>query len=76
MTAPNAGITDPTVAPFPWWASGISARSRGAAAGRLRSFELVVIPGLLQTEEYACAVLSTQIGASEEEISDAVAGRI
>jgi hypothetical protein len=38
--------------------------------------ELVVIPGLLQTEEYARAVLSTQIGASEEEISDAVAGRI
>ena len=59
---------------YPGWFAGWPEKE--AAARRLRSFELVVIPGLLQTEEYAGAVLSTQIGASEEEISDAVAGRI
>jgi transcriptional regulator with XRE-family HTH domain len=59
---------------YPGWFAGWPEKE--AHARRLRSFELVVIPGLLQTEEYARAVLSTQIGASEEEISDAVAGRI
>ena len=59
---------------YPGWFAGWP--DKEAAARRLRSFELVVIPGLLQTEDYAGAVLSTQIGASEEEIGELVAGRI
>jgi len=47
-----------------------------AHAKRLRSFELVVVPGLLQTEAYARAVLSTRVGATEEELDEAVALRI
>ena len=34
-------------------------------ARRLRNFELVVVPGLLQTEAYARAVLSTRVGATD-----------
>jgi transcriptional regulator with XRE-family HTH domain len=47
-----------------------------AQARRLRSFELVVVPGLLQTGDYARAVLSTRVGATEDEIDDAVAARL
>ena len=47
-----------------------------ARARRLRSFELVVVPGLLQTETYARAVLSTRVGATEDEIDEAVAARL
>lgn len=60
--------------PYPGWFAGWPEKE--AAARRLRSFELVIVPGLLQTGEYARAVLSTRVGASEEEISEAVAGRI
>jgi transcriptional regulator with XRE-family HTH domain len=49
---------------------------REAQARRLRSFELVVVPGLLQTEAYARAVLSTRVGATEDEIEEAVAARL
>ena len=47
-----------------------------AQARRLRSFELVVVPGLLQTGDYARAVLSTRVAATEDEIDDAVAARL
>lgn len=47
-----------------------------AQAKRLRSFELAVVPGLLQNEDYARAILSTRIGVTEEELDEAVAGRI
>jgi transcriptional regulator with XRE-family HTH domain len=47
-----------------------------AQARRLRSFELVVVPGLLQTEDYAHAVLSTRVGATEDEIDETVAARL
>jgi transcriptional regulator with XRE-family HTH domain len=47
-----------------------------AQARRLRSFELVVVPGLLQTEAYARAVLSTRVGATEDEIDEAVTARL
>jgi len=36
MIAPSVGITDPTAAPFPWWASGISAR-----CGQMKGMEAV-----------------------------------
>ena len=45
-------------------------------ARRLRNFELVVVPGLLQTEAYARAVLRTRVGATEEEVDEAVAARL
>jgi transcriptional regulator with XRE-family HTH domain len=45
-------------------------------ARRLRNFELVVVPGLLQTEAYARAVLRTRVGATEEELDEAVAARL
>ena len=45
-------------------------------ARRLRSFELVVVPGLLQTEAYAQAILSTRVGATTEELDEAVAARL
>jgi transcriptional regulator with XRE-family HTH domain len=49
---------------------------REAHARRLRSFELVVVPGLLQTKPYARAVLSTRVGGTAEELDEAVAARI
>src|ERR1700761_4582770 len=45
-------------------------------ARRLRDFELAVVPGLLQTEAYARAILSTRVGATEEELNEAVAARL
>lgn len=45
-------------------------------ARRLRSFELAVVPGLLQTEDYARAILSTRIGITAEELDEAVKGRL
>jgi transcriptional regulator with XRE-family HTH domain len=45
-------------------------------ARRLRNFELVVVPGLLQTEAYARAVLCTRVGVTEEELDEAVAARL
>jgi transcriptional regulator with XRE-family HTH domain len=47
-----------------------------AAAKTLRWFEPLVIPGLLQTEDYARAILSTRIGDTEDEIDEMVAARM
>ncbi len=47
-----------------------------ALATSLRWFELVAVPGLLQTEDYARAVLRTQVMASDEEIADMVKARM
>jgi transcriptional regulator with XRE-family HTH domain len=47
-----------------------------AHARRLRSYEPVVVPGLLQTEAYARAVLSTRVGATADELDEAVAARM
>jgi transcriptional regulator with XRE-family HTH domain len=46
------------------------------AAIALRTFELVMIPGLLQTDEYARAVLRTRIGDTDEEIDAMVGARM
>src|SRR6201996_624493 len=45
-------------------------------AHRLRSFALVVVPGLLQTDAYARAILGTRVGATAEEVNEAVAARL
>jgi transcriptional regulator with XRE-family HTH domain len=47
-----------------------------AQARRLRSFELVVVPGLLQTEADARAILCTRVGATEDELDEAVDARM
>jgi transcriptional regulator with XRE-family HTH domain len=60
--------------PFPgWFARWPDAES---AARTLRSFEPLIIPGLLQTEDYARALLSTRVGESEEQIDAMVAARL
>ncbi len=42
----------------------------------MRTFELVAVPGLLQTEEYARAMLSTQLMATADEIEEMVTARL
>jgi transcriptional regulator with XRE-family HTH domain len=45
-------------------------------AKRLRWFESLLVPGLLQTEEYARAVFRTRFGATGQEIDEQVAARL
>jgi transcriptional regulator with XRE-family HTH domain len=47
-----------------------------AAATQLRLFEHSVVPGLLQTEEYARAVLATRPGVTEDDLAEMVAARV
>lgn len=47
-----------------------------ATARSLRWFEPLVVPGLLQTEQYARAILSTRIGETAGQIEQLVAGRM
>jgi transcriptional regulator with XRE-family HTH domain len=47
-----------------------------ASATRLRFYGLAVVPGLLQTEDYARAVFRTRFGATDEEVDERVAARL
>ena len=47
-----------------------------ATATTLRSYELITVPGLLQTENYARAVLSTRVKATEDDIAEMVDARL
>ena len=47
-----------------------------ATAKALRTFELVAVPGLLQTEAYARAMPGTQLMATADEIEEMVAARL
>jgi transcriptional regulator with XRE-family HTH domain len=47
-----------------------------ALATQLRLFEYAYIPGLLQTEDYARAVLAEQPGIRDDELAEAVAARM
>jgi transcriptional regulator with XRE-family HTH domain len=47
-----------------------------AAAKALRWFELVTVPGLLQTEDYARALFRTQVGLTDDELDELVAARL
>jgi transcriptional regulator with XRE-family HTH domain len=47
-----------------------------AAATMLRWYEPLILPGLLQTDQYAHAVFRTRIGDTDEEIDDMVAARL
>jgi transcriptional regulator with XRE-family HTH domain len=60
--------------PFPGWFADWP--DKEAEAKRLRNFEPLVIPGLLQTEAYARAILSTRLDSTPEEIEQAVTARM
>jgi transcriptional regulator with XRE-family HTH domain len=45
-------------------------------AKRLRWFEPLVVPGVLQTEDYARAIFRTRFGITSEEIEEQVAARL
>ncbi|HEY1920562.1 MAG TPA: helix-turn-helix transcriptional regulator [Streptosporangiaceae bacterium] len=47
-----------------------------AMATMLRWYEPLILPGLLQTDQYARAVFRTRIGDTDEEIDDMVAARL
>jgi transcriptional regulator with XRE-family HTH domain len=59
---------------YPGWFAGWP--DKEAQARRLRWFEPLVVPGLLQTEAYTRAVLSTRMGATAEELDESVAARM
>lgn len=59
---------------FPGWFQGWPAKE--AAALRIRSFGLVVIHGLLQTEDYARAIISTRVGIPADQLDEEVAARL
>jgi len=47
-----------------------------AAATALRWYEPLIVPGLLQTEDYARALLRTRVGDTDEQIDEMVAARM
>ena len=49
---------------------------REARAVSLKNYQLAVVPGLLQTEDYARALLTDKIGRSPDEVDDLVAARM
>jgi transcriptional regulator with XRE-family HTH domain len=59
---------------FPSWVQDWAARETQAAT--LRWFEPLVVPALLQTEDYARAICQTRFGLSAEEIEAQVAARL
>jgi transcriptional regulator with XRE-family HTH domain len=61
-------------APYPVWFRPYAEIE--AAAAQLRLFEHSLVPGLLQTEEYARAVLSTRPDVTEDELAELVAARM
>src|SRR6266536_3250059 len=56
---------------YPEWFADWAGREGEATT--LRSFQPLVVPGLLQTEDYARAIFSTRIGVTEDEIDESVA---
>src|SRR6266568_2265640 len=61
-------------APFPSWFRPFAQHEAEATA--LRTFQLVLVPGLLQTGDYARALLSTRVGATEDEADQLVTARL
>jgi transcriptional regulator with XRE-family HTH domain len=59
---------------YPGWFAGWPEQE--AEATTLRTFELVVVPGLLQTQDYARALLANRIGGSPEHTDEIVAARM
>jgi transcriptional regulator with XRE-family HTH domain len=61
-------------APFPAWFRDWVEAEREATS--LRTWHPSLVDGLLQTEEYARALLSARMGASDDEVEQMVAGRM
>jgi transcriptional regulator with XRE-family HTH domain len=61
-------------APFPSWFRPFAQHEAEATA--LRTFQLALVPGLLQTADYARAVLRTRVGATEDEIEQHLTARL
>ena len=61
-------------APFPSWFRPFAQHERDATS--LRAFEHSLVPGLLQTTEYARALLSTHMGISGDEVEQLVTARM
>jgi len=59
---------------YPSWFEDWLASEREAK--KLRTFEPMLVPGLLQTEDYARAVFSARFGITDEEINEQVAARL
>jgi transcriptional regulator with XRE-family HTH domain len=60
--------------PYPLWFQEWALKEGEAAA--LRFFEPQVVPGLLQTADYARAIFRTRLKTSDEEIDEQVAARL
>ncbi|HEX4833995.1 MAG TPA: helix-turn-helix transcriptional regulator [Trebonia sp.] len=59
---------------FPGWFAGWPGME--AVARRLRNFESMVIPGLLQTEGYSSAIISARLGITVDELHEEVDARL
>src|SRR5215472_4877613 len=59
---------------YPSWLQEWASLEREAK--RLRGFESLIVPGLLQTEDYARAVFGTRFGVTAEDIEQQVAARL
>jgi transcriptional regulator with XRE-family HTH domain len=59
---------------YPGWVTDLAEKEREASTIRL--FGLAVVPGLLQTEDYMRALMSTRFRITEDEIEERVAERI
>jgi transcriptional regulator with XRE-family HTH domain len=60
--------------PYPSWFEDWVASERQAK--KLRWFGSLLVPGLLQTEEYARAIFRTRFGVTDEEVDEQVAARL
>jgi DNA-binding XRE family transcriptional regulator len=60
--------------PIPGWFADWPGKE--AEARTLRAYEPLLVPGLLQTERYAYALLRTRVGDSDEEIGEMVSARM
>jgi transcriptional regulator with XRE-family HTH domain len=60
--------------PYPGWFENWPQYE--ATARTLRTWQLVAVPGLLQTEDYARAMLQTQVMTTADEIEEMVAARM
>lgn len=59
---------------YPSWFADWAALE--ASASRLRWYEPLVVPGLLQTEAYASAVFRTRFGVTDNEVAEKAAARL
>ena len=61
------------IATPPWFRSWVEHEQ---SAATLRIWQLGVLSGLLQTEDYACAILTVNPGVTEDEVGARLAARL